>query len=124
MPLARRSVRSSVSMRDLNTRRLLFAEPLVLAGIAASIGSIDDAYDNALVETAIGLFNAEAIGVGSPFRSCPLRTIDDVDYPTMEWVDWYNNRRVHSVLDYVPSEEYESTYYAHFQTSQPAMSQS
>uniref|UniRef100_UPI003567FA41 integrase core domain-containing protein n=1 Tax=Mycobacterium marinum TaxID=1781 RepID=UPI003567FA41 len=102
---------------------LAFAETLVLEGIAASIGSIGDAYDNALAETTIGVFKTEAICAGSPFRSGRLRTLDDVEYATMEWVDWYNNRRLHSVLDYVPPEEYESTSYAHLRTSQPATSQ-
>ena len=94
-----------------------FAETLVLEGIAASIGSVGDAYDNALAETTIGLFKTEAVGRGSPFLSGPLRIIDDVEYATMEWVDWFNNRRLHSVLDYVPPEEYESAYYAHIQGS-------
>jgi putative transposase len=78
---------------------IAFAETLVLEGIAASIGSIGDAYDNALAETTIGLFKAEAVGPRSPFRAGPLRTIDDVEYATMEWVDWYNNRRLHSQLN-------------------------
>jgi len=102
---------------------IAFAETLVLEGIAASIGSVGDAYDNALAETTIGLFKTEAIGRGSPFLSGPLRTLDEVEYATMEWVDWYNNRRLHSVLDYIPPEEYESAYYAQLRTSQPAMSQ-
>lgn len=76
-----------------------------------------------MAETTIGLFKTEAIGLGSPFRPGPLRTLDDVEYPTMEWVDWYNNRRLHSVLDYVPPAEYETAYYAQLRTSQPAMSQ-
>jgi transposase InsO family protein len=71
---------------------IAFAETLVLEGIAASIGSIGDAYDNALAETTIGMFKTEAIGRGSPFHTGPLRTIDDVEYVTLEWVDWYNNR--------------------------------
>ena len=90
---------------------IAFAETLVLEGIAASIGSVGDAYDNALAETTIGLFKTEAIGQGSPFRSAPLRTLDDVEYATMEWVDWYNNRRLHSVLDYVPPVEYETAFH-------------
>jgi putative transposase len=84
----------------------------VLEGIAASIGSIGDAYDNALAETTIGLFKTEAVGPASPFRTGPLRTIDDVEYATMEWVDWYNNRRLHIQLNYIPPEEYEAAYYA------------
>ncbi|MCV7229437.1 transposase [Mycolicibacterium komossense] len=60
---------------------------------------------------------------GSPFLSGPLRTVDDVEYATMEWVDWFNNRRLHSLLDYIPPEEYETAYSAQLRTSQPAMSQ-
>jgi putative transposase len=67
---------------------IAFAETLVLEGIAASIGSIGDADDNALAETTIGLFKTEAVGRGSPFLASPLRIIDDVEYATMEWVDW------------------------------------
>ena len=82
----------------------------MLEGIAASIASIGDAYDNALAETTIGLFKTEA--VGRPFLTGPMRTIDDVESATMEWVDWFNNRRLHSQLDYVPPEEHEAAYYA------------
>jgi putative transposase len=67
-----------------------FAETLALEGIAASIGSIGDAYDNALAESTIGLFKNEAIRDHSPFRVGPLRTLDDVEWVTMAWVDWYN----------------------------------
>ena len=102
---------------------IAFAETLALEGIAASVGSVGDAYDNALAETTIGLFKTEAIGRGSPFLSGPLRTVDDVEYATLEWVDWFNNRRLHSLLDYVPPEEYETAYYAQLRASQPAMSQ-
>jgi putative transposase len=102
---------------------IAFAETLVLEGIAASIGSVGDAYDNALAETTIGLFKAEAVGPRSPFRTGPLRTIDDVEYATMEWVDWYNNRRLYSRLNYIPPDEYEAAYYAHTQASQPATPQ-
>jgi transposase InsO family protein len=52
-----------------------------------------------------------------------LRTIDEVEYATMELVDWFNNRRLRSLLDYVPPEEYETAYYAQLRASQPAMSQ-
>jgi putative transposase len=70
------------------------------------------AYDNALAETTIGLFKTEAVGPASPFRTGPLRTIDDVEYATMEWIDWYNNRRLHSQLNYTSPDEYEAAYYA------------
>jgi transposase InsO family protein len=102
---------------------IAFAETLVLKGIAASIGSVGDAYDKGLAETTIGLFKTEAVGRGSPFLTGPLRIIDAVEYATMEWVDWFNNGRLHSVLNYVPPEEYEATYYSQTQGSQPATPQ-
>jgi transposase InsO family protein len=68
------------------------------------------------------LFTTEAVGRRSPFVAGPLRTIEDVEYAT-EWVDWYDNRRLHSLLDYVPPDEYEAAYYAHIRASQPAASQ-
>jgi putative transposase len=102
---------------------IAFAETLVLEGIAASIGSVGDAYDNALAETTIGLFKTEAVCRGSPFVAGPLRSIDDVEYATMRWVDWYNNRRLHSQLDCVPPDEHEAAYYAQTQTSPPAKPQ-
>ncbi|EYT54165.1 transposase [Kocuria sp. UCD-OTCP] len=89
-----------------------FAETLAMEGIAASIGSIGDAYDNALAESTIGLFKNEAVRDGSPFRTGPLRTIDDVEWVTAGWVDWYNNRRLHSTLGNIPPEEFEAAYYA------------
>jgi transposase InsO family protein len=89
----------------------------VLEGIAASIGSVGEAYDTALAETTIGLCKTEAVGRNSPFLTGPLRTIDDVEYATMEWVDWYNARRLHSLLDCVPPDDYESAYYAQPQTT-------
>lgn len=93
-----------------------FAETLTLEGIAASIGSIGDAYNNALAESTIGLFKNEAIRDGSPFRSGSLRTIDDVEWVTAGWVDWYNARRLHSTLGDVPPDEYEAAYYAGLET--------
>jgi putative transposase len=89
----------------------------VLEGIAASIGSVGDAYDNALAESTIGLYKTEAVGRNSPFLTGPLKTIDDVEYATMEWVDWYNNRRLHSRLGYVPPDEYEAAFYPHVDAS-------
>lgn len=108
--------------RTLETASIAFAETLVLEKIAVSIGSIGDC-DNALAETTIGLYKTEAVGRNSPFLTGPLKTIDDVEYATMEWVDWYNARRLHSLVDYVPPDEYESAYYAQPQASQPATSQ-
>jgi transposase InsO family protein len=99
-----------------------FAETLALEGIAASIGSIGDAYDNALAESTIGLFKNEAIRDDSPFRNGPLRALDDVEWITMCWVDWYNTSRLHSTIGDIPPEEFEASYYADLNTpSQPEM---
>jgi len=68
--------------------------------------------ENAAAETVMGLYKNEAIAKGSPFRIGPLRGIDDVETLTFEWVDWYNNRRLHGTLGNMPPEEYERTYYA------------
>ena len=71
---------------------IAFAETRVLERIA-SIDSVGDAYDNALAENTIRLYKTEAVGRGSPSLTGPMRTIDDVEYATLEWVDWFNNRR-------------------------------
>jgi putative transposase len=99
-----------------------FAETLAMEGIAASIGSIGDAYDNALAESTIGLFKTEAIRDDSPFRNGPLKSIDDVEWVTMAWVDWFNSSRLHSALGDVPPDEFEAGYYASLNNpSQPVM---
>jgi len=89
-----------------------FTETLALEGVSASIGSVGDAYDNAAAETVIGLYKNEAIRPDSPFRIGPLRTMTDVEKITLDYVDWYNNRRLHSSLDHRTPEEYEQAYYA------------
>jgi transposase InsO family protein len=59
----------------------------------------------------LGCSKTEAVGRASPFRIGPLRTIDEVECATMEWVDWYNNRR-HNQLNYIPPDEHEAAHYA------------
>ena len=66
----------------------------------------------AAAETVMGLYKNEAIAQGSPFRVGPLRGLEDVEVLTFEWVDWYNNRRLHTGLGNMPPDEYEDTYYA------------
>ena len=92
---------------------------MCLRGLRRRSAASGDAYDNALAETTIGLFKTEAVGRGSPFLTGPLRIIDDVEYATMEWVDWYNHSRLHSVLGYIPPAEFEATYYAQPAELQP-----
>ncbi|MFE7046729.1 IS3 family transposase, partial [Streptomyces atratus] len=82
------------------------AEHLDAAGIAASIGSVGDAYDNALMESAIGLYKTELI---KPQR--PWKTLSQVELATAEWTDWYNHRRLHGEIGHVPPVEYEANYY-------------
>ena len=88
-----------------------FTEHLELEGIAPSIGSVGDAYDNALMESIIGLFKTEAITT-TVFHDGPYKTLADVEYATAGWVDWYNHRRLHGSLDWLTPVEYEQDYYA------------
>jgi len=89
-----------------------YTETLMLEGLQASIGSVGDAYDNAAAETVMGLFKNEAMAKGSPFRTGPLKGETEVVEIVFEWVDWYNNHRLHSALGHLPPEEYEQAYYA------------
>jgi putative transposase len=82
-----------------------FTTRLIDAGVDPSVGSVGDAFDNALAETTIGLFKAEKIN-----RRGPWKTLADVELATLEWVDWYNHERLHSACDRRPPAEYESLY--------------
>ncbi len=99
-------------MNSINTPSIAFTETVALQGLSASIGTVGDAYDNAAAESFVGLYKNEAIATGSPFRTGPLRTLADVETITMNYVDWYNNHRLHSLLELVTPEEFEQTYYA------------
>ncbi|WNZ10293.1 IS3 family transposase [Streptomyces sp. 11x1] len=82
------------------------ADHLDAAGIAASIGSVGDALDNALMESTIGLYKTELI---KPQR--PWRTLSQVELATAEWVDWYNHSRLHGEIGHIPPVEYEANHY-------------
>ncbi|TFC74523.1 hypothetical protein E3O45_10515 [Cryobacterium sp. TMS1-20-1] len=75
-----------------------FTETVALEGLVASIGTIGDAYDNAAAETVIGLYKNEEVAKTSPFVTGPLKTLADVEKLTFDWLDWYNNRRLHEYL--------------------------
>lgn len=90
---------------------LAYTHKLALDGIAPSIGSVGDALDNALMETINGLYKAECIRT-TVFHDGPYRTLSDVEFATAGWVDWYNTRRLHSSLGYVPPAEFEHADYA------------
>jgi putative transposase len=96
-----------ISHSDAGSQYTSFAltTRLIDAGIDPSVGSVGDAYDNALAETTIGLYKAEKIN-----RRGPWKTLADVELATLEWVDWYNHERLHSACDRRPPAEYESLY--------------
>jgi putative transposase len=83
-----------------------YTERLAEAGAKPSIGSVGDSYDNAMAESIIGLFKTEVIR-----RRGPWRTLDDVEIATLEWVDWFNNRRLFEALGNIPPAEAEANYY-------------
>jgi putative transposase len=84
-----------------------YTDRLAEAGIAPSVGSRGDSYDNALVESVIGLFKTEVIQ-----RRGPWRHREAVEFATLDWVDWFNTRRLLQPIGYVPPAEYEAQYYA------------
>jgi transposase InsO family protein len=83
-----------------------YTDRLADEGIAPSVGSRGDSYDNALAESVIGLFKTEVI-----HRRGPWRRLETVEFATLEWVDWFNTRRLLEPLGYVPPAEYEARYY-------------
>jgi putative transposase len=83
-----------------------YTERLADAGIERSVGSTGDSYDNALAESVIGLYKTEVI-----HRRGPWKGIDEVEFATLEWVAWYNTRRLLEPLGYVPPDEFEWAYY-------------
>jgi transposase InsO family protein len=84
-----------------------YTDRLTDAGIEPSVGSRGDSYDNALAESVIGLFKTEVIQ-----RRGPWRHLEAVEFATLEWVDWFNTRRLLEPIGYVPPAEYEARYYA------------
>jgi transposase InsO family protein len=84
------------------------------AGIEPSVGSVGDSYDNALAETINGLYKAEVI-----HRRGPWRSFEAVEFATLEWVDWFNNRRLLEPIGNIPPAEAEERYYA--TPEEPAM---
>ena len=84
-----------------------YTERLLGAGIEPSVGSVGDSYDNALAETINGLFKTEVIR-----RRGPWKSLQAVEYATLEWVDWFNNRRLLEPIGNIPPAEAEARYYA------------
>ena len=83
-----------------------YTERLAEAGIEPSVGSVGDSFDNALAETINGLYKAEVI-----HRRGPWRSFEAVEFATLEWVDWFNNRRLLEPIGNIPPAEAEARYY-------------
>jgi putative transposase len=100
------------SDRGVQYVSIKYTERLAEAGIEPSVGSVGDSYDNALAETINGLYKAEVI-----HRRGPWRSFEAVEFATLEWVDWFNNRRLLQPIGYIPPAEAEERYYAMLEQS-------
>jgi len=95
------------SDRGVQYVSIRYTERLAEAGLEPSVGSVGDSYDNALAETINGLYKAEVI-----HRRGPWKNMEAVEYATLEWVDWFNNRRLLEPIGNIPPAEAEAAYYA------------
>ena len=102
------------SDRGVQYVSIKYTERLAEAGLVPSVGSVGDSYDNALAETINGLYKAEVI-----HRRGPWRTLEAVEYATLEWVDWFNNRRLLEPIGHVPPAEAEAAYYRELEEPTP-----
>ena len=91
-----------------------FSERLAEAAITSSVGSVGDSYDNALAETINGLYKTELIKHKGPWRS-----VEQVEYATAEYIDWFNHRRLYQYCGDIPPAELEEAYYHQIQSRQP-----
>jgi putative transposase len=98
------------SDRGVQYLAIRYTERLAEAGAVPSVGSRGDSYDNALAESFNGLYKTELIRHAGPWRG-----LDDVEYATLEYIDWFNHRRLHGELGMIPPAEFETAY-----TPQPA----
>jgi transposase InsO family protein len=94
------------SNRGVQYVSISYTERLAEAGIEPSVGRAGDSYDNALAETIIGLYKAEMI-----YKEGPWRGMEQVELATLDWVDWFNNRRLFEPIGNIPPVEYETLYY-------------
>jgi putative transposase len=99
------------SDRGVQYVSIRYTERLVEAGIEPSVGSVGDSYDNALAESINGLYKTEVIR-----RRGPWRSLETVEFATLEWVEWFNNRRLLEPIGNVPPAEAEARYYAELET--------
>jgi len=94
------------SDRGVQYLSIRYTERLAEAGVEPSVGSVGDSYDNALAESVIGLYKTEVIR-----RRGPWRHLEAVEFATLEWVDWFNNRRLLEPIGNIPPVEFEEAYY-------------
>jgi putative transposase len=102
------------SDRGVQYVSIKYTERLAKAGVEPSVGSVGDSYDNALAETINGLYKAEVI-----WRRGPWRNFEAVEFATLEWVDWFNHKRLLEPIGNIPPAEAEARYYA--QLEEPAI---
>lgn len=97
-----------------------YTERLAEAGIEPSVGTVGDSYDNALAESVNGLYKTEVIR-----RLGPWRTLEEVEYATLDWVTWFNTERLLEPLGYVPPAEFEAAYHQQLAAAaaQPTLTQ-
>jgi len=114
---ARRDIKGLIHHSDRGSQYLSirYTERLSEANIVASVGSVGDSYDNALAETINGLYKTEVIRQRGPWRN-----VDEVEFATLEWVDWFNNRRLLEPIGNIPPAEYEMAYYRQLEESDEA----
>ena len=94
------------SDRGVQYLSIRYTERLAEAGVVTSVGSRGDSYDNAMAESVNGLYKTELVRKRGPWRG-----LEDLELATLEWVDWYNHRRLFGALGYVPPAEYEASNY-------------
>jgi transposase InsO family protein len=94
------------SDRGVQYVSIRYTERLYEAGVAPSVGTVGDSYDNAMAESVIGLFKTEVIRKRGPWRN-----LEAVEFATLEWVDWFNNRRLLQPIGNIPPVELEMAYY-------------
>jgi len=99
------------SDRGVQYVSIRYTERLAEAGLEPSVGNVGDSYDNALAETINGLYKAEVI-----HRRASWRRREEVEWATLQWVDWYNNRRLMAPLGHIPPAEAEQAYYTKIQS--------
>ena len=94
------------SDRGVQYLSIRYTERLMQAGIESSVGSVGDSYDNALAESIIGLYKAEVIEHEGPWRG-----VEQVEFATLTWVDWFNNKRIFGPIGAMSPAKYEEAYY-------------